>query len=82
MNVIEGAGRMQRAGRWMVLISMSVFVLFVCLSEVFVYLRIGEYLNGFGMFHLLLSLLFLIAVPGAVLWLAGWILEGFAKDTH
>jgi hypothetical protein len=73
---------MQRAGRWIVLISMGFFVLFLCLSEVFNYLRNGEYFNGFAMMHLLVSLLFLIVVPGAVLWLAGWILEGFAKDAH
>jgi len=81
MNVSEGALRMRCAGRWMLLIPVSVFVLFLCISEVFAYLRIGNYLNGFGMIHLLFSLLFLVAVPGAALWLAGWIVEGFAKDT-
>jgi len=30
----------------------------------------------------LAPLFLMIMIPGAILWLAGWILDGFAKDTH
>jgi hypothetical protein len=79
MNVIEGTKRMQRAGRWMVIIALGLCVLMLCWTAISFLLP--SYVHGYGVSDLIL-LLFFVAVPGAVLWLAGWILEGFAKEAH
>jgi len=71
---------MRRAGRWMVLVSVSVFVSFLFLAELFSNLNMGDFINWFGVLQLLAPLLLIIAVPGGALWLTGWILDGFAKD--
>jgi len=81
MNVAEGSRRMRRAGRWMVLVSASVFVSFLFLAELFSNLNMGDFINWFGILQLLMPLLLIVAIPGGALWLAGWILDGFAKDT-
>jgi len=81
MNVVEGSRRMRRAGRWMVLIPISIFVPFLFLSEAFATLRMGDFVNWFGILQLLAPLLLIIAIPGGALWLAGWILDGFARDS-
>jgi hypothetical protein len=80
MNAIEGARRMRVAGRWAILIPFGGFALFLCLALVSSLLRIGVW-DGRELLHLI-PLLLLAAGPGAVLWLAGWILEGFVRDTH
>jgi hypothetical protein len=79
MNVAEGASRMKRAGRWMILIALAacVFLLFLTALS----FLLPQYLPRYGTSDMILLLLF-IAFPGAFLWLAGWILEGFAKETH
>jgi uncharacterized membrane protein len=84
VNMAEGSDRMQRAGRTLVLIALGItalLMLIMLLNEIlphfvrdamllpplvpFVFLAI--YLGGFAL------------VLGTVLWLAGWILEGFAQ---
>jgi len=43
--------------------------------------------ESFGVYRAFLALgpafltLIVLLIPGAALWLAGWIVEGFAKDT-
>jgi hypothetical protein len=65
---------MRRAGRWIVLIPLGVTAL-LCLGAFICYA-----LNrNAGIIGLALPLL-PIEILGATLWLAGWILEGLAKD--
>jgi hypothetical protein len=78
MNLIEGAQRMQRAGRWIVYIAVGLCVLLLGMSAVST--LIPNPMHGLGLMDLTFVLIFL-AAPGGVLWLGGWILEGFAKKT-
>ena len=75
MNVSEGAKRMRQAGRWIAIISLAVCLLAVV--AVFV-LGIQNLLVGFGV---CINLFIPIAIAGVILWIAGWIVEGFAKET-
>ena len=79
MNIAEGARRMKYAGRWMVLFPLSAFLLFVCILTVTVFLP-GATIRYFQATQLLVLPL-PIAFIGVVLWLAGWITEGFAKES-
>jgi len=81
MGVYEGARRMQQAGRWMIFIPLTVCLLFAGASVALTFTGASNFF-ALGIVPLLLSL----EVPGATLWLAGWIVEGFAqgsdKDNH
>lgn len=82
MNILEGASRMQRAGRALVIIALSAFALCAILSVVYAflpaYLHVSEI---FGIvLPMLIAVLWICAVAialGAILWVGGWILEGF-----
>ena len=75
MNVEEGSRRMRRAGKWIVIIPLILAALF-CLLGIF-----AHALNrNPGIIGLALPLIPIVFF-GAVLWLAGWIVEGFAKNT-
>lgn len=87
MNVIEGAKRMQRAGRAIVIIALSVFVL--CGIAAGASAFFPTYLHVSAVFTIVLPLLataiWLCAVAfavGGILWAGGWILEGFFHHTH
>jgi hypothetical protein len=80
MNSAEGARRMQTAGRWMVFIPVSMGLLFICLALVIAYLNSGKNSPGFSLFAFV-PLLLPIGVIGIFLWLAGWIVEGFAQKS-
>ena len=69
---------MQRAGRWIVYIAVGLCVLLLGMSAVST--LIPNPMHGLGLMDLTFVLIFL-AAPGGVLWLGGWILEGFAKKT-
>ena len=74
MNIEEGAGRMKRAGQVLVL-GPSTGALLVWGVTLAAGSRI---FMGPG---LILSVLALyLAIAGGVLWLAAWIVEGFAKE--
>ena len=77
MNALEGARRMQVAGRWIVWIALGLTVLFSGLLMLFSYLHAGSF-GGFGFLEPAFLFVYM-ACPGGVLWLAGWIVEGFAK---
>jgi small-conductance mechanosensitive channel len=84
MNILEGTRRMEHAGRRIVLISLSAFVILIALFEVWVYSRdailpaiVAQGLVQF-VFGTIPIAVFAMLV-GAVLWVAGWILAGFAK---
>ncbi|MGA2886968.1 MAG: hypothetical protein ABSE51_02885 [Terracidiphilus sp.] len=85
MNVQEGARRMRHAGVWLALIPASWIVL------VFVLIQMGPMFHpgtgvaegGFAfMGFLTIGEILLAAVPGVLLWIAAWIVEGFAKDSN
>ncbi|HKF46430.1 MAG TPA: hypothetical protein VKB38_03675 [Terracidiphilus sp.] len=82
MNIREGANRMQRAGRAMVIIALSAFAL--CAIGAGIYAFLPSYLHVTEVFGIvlpiLLSVIWVCAMAvglGMVLWVAGWILDGF-----
>jgi hypothetical protein len=84
MNILEGSRRMQHGGRRILLGSLAAFAILIVLFEVWVYLRdsirpefVAQWLVQFV--FLMLSITVIVIVLSAVLWLAGWILAGFAK---
>lgn len=79
MNITGGAERMRRVGRYILLSALGVFAALCCL--VAVALLVPSLGIGFAIVDVLLLPL-LIAIPGAGFWLAGWIVEGFAKEAH
>jgi hypothetical protein len=80
MNVIEGARRMQTAGRWMAFTPVCLGLLFICLSLVIANLPLGRNSLGFPLFAFV-PLLLPIGIIGVFLWIAGWIVEGFAQKS-
>jgi hypothetical protein len=84
MNILEGSRRMQHGGRRILLGSLAFFVLLVVLFETWVYLRdsihpeiLAQWLVQFV--FIMLSVTVVVILLSAMLWLAGWILAGFAK---
>ena len=78
MNVEEGARRMQHAGQWLFVVPSTVVILFWVIG-----LTAGQLYRGFGILipgaTILAVLAIYLAIVGGVLWLAGWIVEGFAR---
>jgi low temperature requirement protein LtrA len=84
MNIAEGSRRMRSAGRTFLLASLGTLTLsLLCLLiPVFVpqYIQAAGNVNFLTLFCGLSFYLCAIAlVLGVVLWLAGWIVEGFAQ---
>jgi hypothetical protein len=74
MNVTEGARRMRSAGKWIVLIPLMMTLL-LCLVS------FGSYALNLNPRIIVLAVpLIPIEIFGIILWLAGWIMEGFAKE--
>ena len=75
MNIHEGVRRMRRAGQWMIVISLAELTLLMFAGA------LGAHVDPSlgGSFRLFF---FISVIPGAFLWLAGWIVEGFAKEGH
>ncbi|MGA2889193.1 MAG: hypothetical protein ABSE51_14160 [Terracidiphilus sp.] len=76
MNISGGARRVRYAGRIIMLGAGAVFILLACL------LTVALLFPAAGVRFALLDLVVipaLVACPGAVLWLVGWIIEGFAE---
>ena len=76
MNVEEGARRIKPAGMWLALIPAALGSLLVCL-RVFLMTGpgIGAIAGSIGILEVLL-----LAIPGVLLWIAGWIVEGLAQE--
>lgn len=80
MNLIEGSKRMHHAGRILVPIALGLiavfiaFMIFVYQSNYFV---IRDILRLF--LPLFIWLCGIALTSGALLWIAGWILEGFIQ---
>jgi hypothetical protein len=84
MNLIEGSKRMRSAGRIVLLASLSFVTLTILLTVIPA--LVPQYIQIGGYFHLLfafpglfLNLCVIALILGAVLWIAGWIVEGFAQ---
>lgn len=77
MSVAEGVGRLTRVGRWMVIIAFIGIGLSIGLTFAFTALPGGSNIR-LGLVDFV-PLLVPIAIIGAILWFAGWIVEGFAK---
>lgn len=77
MNVLEGSRRMRQAGRWMVFVPLTALVILIGAVEVMALFR-GNLRTPLGLIPISLPLL----APGALLWVAGWIVEGFAKESR
>ncbi len=76
MNVHEGARRMRYAGIWLALIAISWRTLVLCIQVIFLFRGgMGAIAGGLGIGEVLIA-----AAPGVLLWIAGWIVEGFAKE--
>jgi len=79
MNALEGARRMQLAGRWIVFIAVS-FILLIWAGIMLGNLLPSSHSSANAGLFELIAVFILLACPGAALWLTGWIVEGFAKD--
>ena len=77
MNIHEGARRMQRAEQWMVMIVLSVLVLLVLAGAVMTSFHSGT-LFPWSLIPEFIPLLLL----GVLLWIAGWIVDGFGRDAQ
>lgn len=76
---------MQRAGRAMVFIGLIAFGVCAFLSVIFAFLPASVHVSAvFGIVSpavfTVLWISSMAIASGAVLWIAGWIMEGFAKD--
>ena len=66
---------MCRAGQWMILIPLTVLLLLMLIFGILDLLH-----RGSGGSLSLITVFLPFMIPGALLWLAGWIVEGFAKE--
>jgi hypothetical protein len=78
MNVEEGARRMKRAGQWLFAVPSTIVILAwaVTLAATLLNQSIGILVVPDMVFAVIALYL---AIAGGVLWLAAWIVEGFAK---
>ncbi len=76
MNVREGARRMRKAGRWLMLIPLAILaVLNIAWVVEYFFVR-NDLRSAIGLFPICIPFM----LPGAALWLAGWIVDGFARE--
>ncbi len=83
-NLTEGSRRIQLVGRRLTFYALSAAVLFAGLFAIFAMIASG---NAGDLAQWAISLLFALAcmsaafaANGAIVWLTGWIVEGFGKD--
>jgi hypothetical protein len=79
MNVSKGVRRMQTAGRWMIMVPLTALLVAMAVWLAKALLR-ADVVSSPLPILMFVPLLAPLAVIGGVLWLAGWILEGFMKD--
>jgi hypothetical protein len=80
MNLLEGSHRMQVAGRLGSLAGVSLFGLGIALGLLLKYTDLGAgRMAGEPVMLASTVMAAYILFPGSLLWLAGWILEGFAR---
>jgi hypothetical protein len=80
MNIHEGARRMKLAGQWIILVPLTLMLIIdgIELMLAVIYRSTANMSAGFVF---MIPYFLVIATPGATLWLAGWIVEGFAKNS-
>jgi len=74
MNTREGARRMKVAGLWLVAVPLTAIVLLLIVSEIG-----GLFVDGKEHAMVLFPLFTPLLAPGVLLWIGGWIVEGFGK---
>lgn len=87
MNILEGASRMQRSGRALVIIALSVFTLCAVAAALYAFLPSSLHVTEVVsvIIPALVAVVWICAMAlalGAILWIGGWILEGFFHHTH
>ncbi len=82
MNIQVGTGRMKQAGIWLAVIGVCWRAPAVFTQMVVMFPRGGSPIGSGAAFvsGLLIEEIILAAVPGALLWIAAWIVEGFAEE--
>jgi hypothetical protein len=77
MNIHEGAKRMKRAGQVIFFIATSLTLLLILypLGFQMLYPSMRPWFSSTA----LLILTFVFVIPGVILWICGWILEGFSS---
>lgn len=82
MDISEGALRMQKAGRAMLVVALSAFAF--CAVAAAIYAFLPASLHVTEVFSIVVPLMVMVVwicsvaiLVGGVLWAAGWILEGF-----
>ncbi len=79
MNVPEGARRMKLAGLWIASIPLGILLLLMVGAGTLIVQRQDyAYLANLGPAAILILLY--LEIPGWILWLAGWIVEGFSQE--
>jgi hypothetical protein len=76
MNVREGARRMPKAGRWLMLIPLAVLVILNIVWVVEYFFVRNDLRSALGLIPICIPFM----LPGTALWLAGWIVDGFAIE--
>jgi hypothetical protein len=81
MNVHEGARRMRHAGIWLSQVSFLLGALLLGFQTVLL-LRFstGPFIAGFAILGVFLNVFPCAFLFGVLLWIAGWIVEGFAME--
>jgi len=77
MNIREGARRMRHVGQWMILIPLSIILVIWATALANAVITRSAYGLTLGVRLLIPAIL--SAIPGAALWAAAWIVEGFGK---
>jgi hypothetical protein len=65
---------MRKAGLWLTIVPFVLAIVFIVRDVVATWRQFGGFDFNIGLFELLM-----LAVPGALLWLAGWIVDGLAE---
>jgi len=75
---------MRYAGVWLALIPACLGALALCIQEALIVAGHGTFVGGLNPYligGLGIEGIIIPATPGVLLWIAGWIVEGFAKGT-
>jgi hypothetical protein len=81
MNVEESARRIKRSGKWLVFITATTILLLSIAGVIAGGSILDIEFAGFFpfVFRLLAPATYCLLVAGVLIWIAGWVVEGFAK---
>ncbi|MGA3131668.1 MAG: hypothetical protein ABSD59_12755 [Terracidiphilus sp.] len=80
MNIREGTKRMRRLGQAMFIAPILAWVLYNLYEIQPTFTHSGFSGLEYHFSLRILAIMIVCACPGAILWAAGWVVEGFAKD--